>query len=41
VTLADVYFGKAKEVQSRWEEIKRRTLDARRRQHMHTLRMAA
>ena len=40
VTPADVYFGRAKEVQSRRKEIKRRTQGARRRQHMHTLRMA-
>jgi len=41
VTPADVYFGRAKEVHSRREEIKRRTLEARRRQHTQTLRMAA
>jgi len=41
VTPADVYFGRAEEVQSRRKEIKRRTQGARRRQHMHTLRMAA
>jgi len=41
VTPADVYFGRAKEVQSRREEIKRRTLEARRRAHTQALRMAA
>ena len=41
LTPADVYFGRAKEVQSRREEIKRRTLEARRQQHTQLLRMAA
>jgi hypothetical protein len=41
VTPADVYFGRAKEGQSRREEIKRRTLEARRRQHTQMLRAAA
>jgi putative transposase len=41
VTPADGYFGRAKEVQSRREEIKRRTLEARRQQHTQLLRMAA
>jgi hypothetical protein len=41
VTPSDIYFGTAKEVQSRREEIKRRTLEARRRQHTQTLRAAA
>ena len=38
---ADVYFGRVKEVLSRREEIKRKTLEARRRQHTQSLRMAA
>jgi len=41
VTLADVYFGMAKEVQSRREEVKCRTLEARRRQHTQIPRAAA
>jgi len=41
VTPADIYFGRAKEVQKRREEIKRRTLEARRRQHTQMLRAAA
>ena len=41
VTPADVYFGRAKEVQSRREEIKRRTLEVRRRQHTQMLRAVA
>ena len=41
VTPADVCFGRGKEVQSRQEEIKRKTLDAQRRQHTQTQRIAA
>jgi putative transposase len=41
VTPADIYFGRAKEVLTRREEIKRKTLDARRRQHTQSRRMAA
>jgi putative transposase len=41
VTPADVYFGRAKEVMTRREEIKRKTLEARRRQHTQSLQMAA
>jgi putative transposase len=41
VTPADVYFGRAKEVLTRREEIKRRTLEARRRQHDRSLPIAA
>ena len=41
VTPADVYFGRVKEVLSRREEIKRKTLEARRRQHTQSLMMAA
>ena len=41
VTPADVYFGRAKEVQSRREEIKRKTMQARRQQHTETLKAAA
>jgi len=41
VTPADVYFGRAKEVQSRRQEIKRRMLGARRHQHSQSLCMAA
>lgn len=41
ITPADVYFGRAKEVHSHRKAFKRRTQGARRRQHMHTLRMAA
>jgi len=41
VTPADVYFGRAKEVLTRREEIKRQTLEARRRQHTQSLQMAA
>jgi transposase InsO family protein len=41
VTLADVYFGKAKEVLTRREKIKRQTLEARRRQYTQSLQMAA
>ena len=40
VTPTDVYFGRAKEVQSRREEIKRRTLEARRRQNSQMLQAA-
>jgi putative transposase len=41
VTPADVYFGRAKEVLTRREEIKRQTLEARRRQHDQSLPIAA
>jgi hypothetical protein len=41
VTPADVYFGRAKEVQSRRDGIKQRTLEARRDQHRQLLMMAA
>jgi len=41
VTPADVYFGRVKEVLPRREEIKPKTLKARRRQHAQSLRMAA
>ena len=41
VTPAVAYFGRAKEVQSRPEEIKRRTLEGRRRHHTQMLRAAA
>ena len=41
VTPADVYFGRAKELQSRREEVKRRTLEARRQQHTQMLQPAA
>jgi len=41
VTPADVYFGRAKEVLTRREEIERQTLEARRRQHTQSLQMAA
>jgi tetratricopeptide (TPR) repeat protein len=41
VTPADAYFGRAKEVLTRREEIKRKTLDARRRQHTQSRQMAA
>ena len=41
VTPADVYFGRASEVQSRREEVKRRTLEARRPQHTQRLQAAA
>jgi len=41
VTPADDYFGGAKEVLTRREEIKRQTLAARRRQHTQSLQMAA
>ena len=41
VTPADVYFGRAKEVLTSREEIKRQTLEARRRQHTQSLQMAA
>ena len=41
VTPADVYFGRAKEVQTRRQEIKRRTLEGRRQQHVETLKAAA
>lgn len=40
VTPADVYFGRAKEVLTRREEIKRQTLEARRRQHTQSQQMA-
>ena len=36
-----VYFGRVKEVLTRREEIKRNTLEARRRQHCQSLPMAA
>jgi len=41
VTPADVYLGRAKEVQTRRQEIKRRTLEGRRQQHVETLKAAA
>jgi putative transposase len=41
VTPADFYFGRAKEVLTRREEIKRQTPEARRRQHTQSLRMGA
>ncbi len=41
VTPADVYFGRAKEVLTRREEIKRQMLEARRRQHTQSLQMVA
>jgi putative transposase len=41
VTPADVHFGRAKEVLTRREEIKRQTLEAWRRQHAQSLQMAA
>ena len=41
VTPTDVYFGRAKEVLSRREEIKRQTLEARRHQHTQSLMLAA
>ena len=41
VTPTDVYFGRAAEVRSRRDQIKRRTLEARRQQHTWMLRMAA
>ena len=41
VTPADVYFRRAKEVQTRRQEIKRRTLEGRRLQHVETLKAAA
>lgn len=41
VTPADVHFGRLKEVLSRPEEIKRQTLEARRRQHTPSLKMGA
>ena len=41
VTPADVYFGRANGVLTRREEIKRQTLEARRRQHTQSLQMAA
>jgi hypothetical protein len=41
VTPADVYFGRAKGVLTRRGEIKRQTLEARRRQHTQSLQMAA
>ena len=41
VTPADIYFGRAREVQSRREEIKRRTLETLRQQHTQLLRTAA
>ena len=41
VTPADVYFGRAKEIQTRRQEIKRGTLEARRRQNTQRLQMAA
>jgi hypothetical protein len=40
VTPADFYFGRVKEVLTRREEIKRQTLEARRRQHIQSLQMA-
>ncbi|MCJ7677222.1 MAG: hypothetical protein MUO35_05830 [Anaerolineales bacterium] len=41
VAPAEVYFGRAKEVLSRREEIKRQTLEARRHQHTQSLMLAA
>jgi putative transposase len=41
VTPADVHFGRAKEVLTRREEIKRQPLEAWRRQHAQSLQMAA
>ena len=41
VTPADVYFGRAKEVLTRRDEIKPKTLEARRRQHKQSPHMAA
>jgi putative transposase len=41
VTPADVYFGRVKEVLTRREEIKRKTLEARRRQQSQSQPMAA
>jgi putative transposase len=41
VTPPDIYLGRTKEDQSRREEIKRTTLEARRRQHTQMLRAAA
>jgi hypothetical protein len=41
VTPADVYFGRAQEVLTRREEIKRQTLEVRRRQHTPSLQVAA
>jgi transposase InsO family protein len=41
VTPADVYFGRVKEVLSKREEIKRKTLEARRHQHTQSLMLAA
>ena len=41
LTPADVYFGRAKKVLTRREEIERQTLEARRRQHTQSLQMAA
>jgi len=41
LTPADVYFGKAKEVQSQPAEIKRRTLETHRRQHTQTMEAVA
>jgi len=41
VTPADVYFGRAKEVLTGREEIKRLALEARRSQHRQSLTMAA
>lgn len=38
---ADIYFGRVKEVLSRREEIKRKTLEARRHQHTQSLMLAA
>jgi transposase InsO family protein len=41
VTPADVYFGRVKEALSRREDIKRQTLEARRRRQTHSLRIDA
>ena len=41
VTPADVYFGRAKEVQTRREEIKQRTLEWRRQQYRPVLLQGA
>ena len=41
MTPADVYIGRAKEVLTRREEIKRQTLEARRRQHTQALMLVA
>jgi hypothetical protein len=41
LTPTDVYFGRAKEVLTRREEIKRKRLEVRRDQHTQSLQMAA